>query len=85
MEKKNKKKTLLAASVAGLLAVTGAMVLPQAVYADVQCSGINACKGQGECGGKGTSCHGTNACKGQGWVKTASSEACTAAGGKVVE
>ena len=85
MKKINKKKMLLAASMAGLLAITGTLVGASAVYAaDIQCSGINACKGQGECGGKGNSCAGKNACKGQGWVKSDPAEACAEKGGKVL-
>lgn len=34
-----------------------------------ECHGINSCKGQGACGGKGHSCAGKNSCKGQGWLK----------------
>ena len=30
-------------------------------------------------------CSGVNACKGQGWVEQSSAEACTAAGGTVIE
>lgn len=68
-EKATRKKTLLAASVAGILAVAGSITAPQAAFAeDVACWGINKCKGTGDCGGKGHSCHGQNTCKGQGWV-----------------
>jgi len=86
MEKKNKKKALLAASIAGLLAVTGAVMLPSAAHAEgVQCFGVNACKGTGECGGKGHSCAGKNACKGAGWIATADEAACTTQGGTLTE
>jgi hypothetical protein len=46
---KAKKKMLLAASVAGILAVTGFAANSGTLYAadGVACSGINACKGQG--------------------------------------
>lgn len=77
MEKKNKKNTLVAASIAGLMAVTGAVVLSSQAYAeDVACYGVNACKGTGACGGKGHSCAGQNACKGQGVTNVESKEAC---------
>ena len=34
-----------------------------------ECWGINACKGQGACGGAdGHECAGQNACKGKGWL-----------------
>ncbi len=53
----------------------------------VKCSGINACKGHGECGAADGShaCAGANACKGKGWVKVKDAEECTKKGGKVVE
>ena len=84
--KKTKKNVLLAASVTGLLAVAAIAAGANTSYASdgVSCSGINACKGQGACGGKGHSCAGKNACKGEGWVKSDSADACTAAGGTVV-
>ncbi len=84
--KKSKKNALLAASVSGLLAVAGFAAGVNTVYAadEIACSGINGCKGQGACGGKGHSCAGKNACKGQGWLKVASADACTSQGGAVV-
>jgi uncharacterized membrane protein len=82
--KSNKKKALVAASVAGLLAVSGLAASTATVFAeDVHCAGVNACKGMGECGGKGNACAGKNACKGQGWVKAASAEACKTMGGTI--
>ena len=87
MKSKNSgnKKMLLAASVAGLIAVARVALPASMVYAaDVACSGVNAFKGQGACAGKGNSCAGKNACKGMGWTKVASAEACTTAGGTVV-
>ena len=84
---KTKKKMLLAASVAGLLAVTGVISAGPTLYAadadGVACQGVNACKGQGACGGKGHECAGKNACKGQGWTKTATADECTKQGGTV--
>ncbi len=35
-----------------------------------ECHGVNACKGQGICGGNGHECAGKNACKGQGRLST---------------
>lgn len=76
---------LLAASVAGLLTVVGAMAQAGVVYAeDVHCAGVNACKGTGECGGEGHGCAGKNACKGQGWVAKATEAECTEAGGTIL-
>lgn len=82
--KRSKKMTFLAASAAGLLAIAGAMGNAAVVYADVQCAGVNACKGQGECGGKGHDCAGKNGCKGAGWVHQATEADCITAGGTVV-
>ncbi len=78
MEKsKNKKQMLLAASVAGLLAMTGALVLPATAHAeDVSCYGVNACKGTGACKGQANECAGKNACKGAGFINVQSNEAC---------
>ena len=66
----SKKKMLVAASIAGLMTVAAsAAASPVLVVEAVPCYGINACKGTGDCGGKGYSCAGKNACKGQGFIK----------------
>ncbi|MBI3251951.1 MAG: hypothetical protein HYZ52_01340 [Candidatus Omnitrophica bacterium] len=78
----NKKSKLIAASVAGLMALGSFAAFSTTARAeDVNCMGVNACKGMGDCGGKGNSCAGKNACKGQGFVKV-SSDACAKIGGK---
>jgi uncharacterized membrane protein len=62
---------LIASAVAGLFVaglVGGSIELTQATD-EVHCYGINACKGKGDCGGKGHSCAGENACKGKGYLK----------------
>ncbi len=70
MASSNKKKMLIAASIAGLMSVAASGIVTAAIAAEaVPCYGINACKGTGDCGGKGYSCAGKNACKGQGFVK----------------
>ena len=53
----------------------------------VKCSGVNACKGHGECGAADGShaCAGKNECKGKGWVNVKSAEECTKKGGTVVK
>ncbi len=77
MESKNKKRALLAASMAGLMLAAGAGFSPAAhAEEDVKCYGVNKCKGAGACGGK-NGCAGQNACKGHGFVKV-SKEACLA-------
>ncbi len=68
---RNRKKALVAASIAGLMAVAGSSVLLSGTASaeDVACYGVNKCKGTGDCGGKGSSCAGKNACMGQGFIK----------------
>jgi uncharacterized membrane protein len=81
-----KQRTLLAASVAGLLAalgLAGGAPTTQAAEGDVHCYGVNKCKGTGDCGGKGTSCAGTNACKGQGFLDMAEDDCMRIDGGRL--
>ena len=71
----------VAVAAAGLfLSGTVAATAADKTEAKVQCHGVNACKGQSECGTARSSCHGQNACKGQGWV-TLSEKECAAQGG----
>ncbi len=48
-----------------------------AAFAQVQCAGANACKGQSACKSAKSSCKGQNACKGQGFVNAGTSFECT--------
>ena len=64
-----RKKALLAASIAGLMTVAVSAAVTAQAAESVPCYGINACKGTGDCGGKGYSCAGKNGCKGQGFIK----------------
>ena len=84
--KKEIKGALLAAAVAALFTATGALAAEEAASEgkQVNCEGINACKGQGSCAGEGHSCGGQNACKGKGVTQTSEAD-CKAKGGKVVE
>jgi hypothetical protein len=51
---------------------------------DVKCLGINACKGQAQCGiPGGHGCAGQNECKSKGWLKVSQGE-CEAQGGHVL-
>ena len=50
--------------------------------AKVHCTGVNECKGKGECASASNSCAGSNSCKGKGVVMM-SAEDCKAKGGKV--
>ena len=52
--------------------------------AKVKCTGVNDCKGKGECSGDGHGCAGNNSCKGKGWITMDSAKACTDKGGKVL-
>jgi len=75
------QRTLLAAAVAGLLAIGALGGTAQAADEkgeEIKCYGANKCKGQGQCGGPGHSCAGKNACKGQGYLETDTKEACLA-------
>ena len=79
-------KSILIASAAATLFLTGAAVAraEDKMGGDqVQCAGINACKGQGSCAGAHNGCAGKNACKGQGMTKTSAAD-CKAKGGTVV-
>ena len=84
MKTNMKKKALIAASIAGLIAASNVAVMTQAQAADEKenCYGLNACKGQGACGGKDHSCAGKNACKGMGIVQVAKGT-CVEQGGKL--
>ncbi|UPT73784.1 MAG: hypothetical protein M0D55_18350 [Elusimicrobiota bacterium] len=47
-----------------------------------ECWGVNACKGQGACGGpEGHACAGQNACKGKGWLSLTETD-CRSRNGK---
>jgi hypothetical protein len=81
-------KGVLIASAAASLVIGGqlaARATDKAGDEPVHCAGINACKGQGACGGATHDCAGKNDCKGKGWVETSSADECTKKGGKVVD
>lgn len=50
---------------------------------EVNCGGVNECKGKGACGQDKHGCAGQNECKGKGWIKLSAKE-CKAKGGTVV-
>lgn len=86
MARHNSNKTVLAAAVAGLLALGGLAVPAQAAEGEaelVRCYGVNKCKGTGACGGKGHSCAGQNSCKGQGYLKLEKETCLKIAGGRL--
>jgi len=79
---------LIASSALALLAsgvLTGAC--SEAQGSEVQCHGINSCKGQGECSALDGShdCGGMNSCKGKGWLYTDSEQECREQGGTVID
>jgi hypothetical protein len=79
----SKSGAALAAAAFGLVTAGVALAPATSIAADnVQCSGVNACKGQAACKSASNSCKGQNACKGQGWIST-SAEQCKAWGGKI--
>jgi hypothetical protein len=78
-----KSGATLSAAALTLAIAGGGLVINSAQAAEkVNCSGVNACKGQGACKTASSSCKGQNACKGQGWITT-SAEQCKAWGGKI--
>ena len=84
MATSNRKKALLAASIAGLMTMAATTATTVAQAADnVPCYGVNACKGTGDCGGKGYSCAGKNACKGQGFIQVPADVCTRIQGGKL--
>lgn len=67
-----KKRALIAASVAGLIAAGAAGLTQSAQAADeaqAPCYGVNKCKGTGDCGGKSHGCAGKNECGGKGYIE----------------
>ena len=81
------KKTLSSAAIAvaaaGLfLSGTVSAIAAEPKEAEVQCAGVNSCKGKSECSSAKNGCSGKNACKGQGWMSM-SEKRCLEKGGKV--
>jgi len=78
------KGAVIATAVAGMFLARGALAESGTTKteAKVHCEGVNACKGQGACGGAAHDCAGKNECKGKGWVEMSADE-CKAKGGTV--
>ena len=53
---------------AALLFSTTAITTASAEDAQVQCTGVNGCKGQSACKTASNACKGQNACKGHGFL-----------------
>ena len=79
------KKLLIGAALAGLMVGVSACSSGSSTTGSVvgECHGINACKGTGDCGGKGHGCAGMNTCKGKGWKKMTQAD-CESKSGKFV-
>jgi len=72
----NAKSAVLATAAAALFAA-GVTVVPATATAasdTVKCHGVNACKGQTDCGAATHDCSGKNSCKGKGWKKMTKAE-----------
>ena len=86
-----KKRALIAASVAGLMAAATAGVTHAAEgmgmtpAGKVPCYGINKCKGTGDCGGKGHGCAGKNDCGGKGYINLSKEDCLRIKGGSLTE
>ncbi len=71
----------IATAAAGMFALA-TPITATAAEGDVQCMGVNACKGHSSCKTANSSCKGQNSCKGQGFVAV-SKEACEQLGGEI--
>ena len=85
--RRNKLKAIsgaaLAVAAAGLfLSGSAAAIAADTKEANVQCGGVNACKGKSECSTAKNGCKGQNECKGQGF-KAMTASACLTAGGTI--
>jgi len=77
--------TALALSVAALfVGGTAATASAQEVQKE-RCYGINACKGKGDCSGKGHTCGGENECKGKGYINLPKGLCARIQGGRLTE
>jgi hypothetical protein len=80
------KGAAVAAAVCSMFASGAARAAdkPKEESKTVRCAGVNACKGQGACGGADNACKSKNACKGKGWIQSSEKE-CKDKGGKIVD
>ena len=77
-----KNPALAAATAAAMLfgtALVGTAVA--GTDANVQCTGVNACKGQSACKSANNACKGQNSCKGKGFLEMSKAD-CDAAKAK---
>ena len=68
MRLRNTPATAVAAAAALLFGTGLASTAVAGTDAKVQCTGVNACKGQSACKSANNACKGQNSCKGQGFL-----------------
>jgi len=83
-----KNKKLLASAIAAAAAFAFTSIPATSFAADaadqVNCFGVNGCKGQGSCKSSVNACKGQNNCKSQGFMQMSAAD-CTAKGGTTTE
>jgi uncharacterized membrane protein len=80
------RRTLLVSAAAAFALATGVSASQaEETRETVRCYGINACRGMGDCGGKGHSCAGENECKGKGYLKLPKETCLKIQGGRLTE
>ena len=82
-----KKASNIAMATAAASFFLGGATLSGAAVAEeakVKCWGVNACKGQTQCGTSTNACAGQNSCKGHGWLMMTEKE-CSEKGGRLTE
>ena len=84
MRLKNTPGAAVAAAAAVLFgsALVSTAVAGSGSDAKVQCTGVNACKGQSACASANNACKGQNSCKGKGFVEMTQAQ-CDAAKAKM--
>lgn len=83
-KKLNKAGIAMAVAAAGLFAAATGTVVTAQEAPQVQCMGVNACKGQNACKTAANACKGQAACKGQGFLMMSAPD-CAEQGGTVAK
>jgi heme A synthase len=80
------KNSGLAAATAAAMLFSTAMVgtAVAGTGANVQCAGVNSCKGQSACKSANNACKGQNSCKGKGFLEMSKAD-CDAAKAKAAK
>ena len=81
MRLRNTPATAVAAAAALLFGTGLASTAVAGTDAKVQCTGVNACKGQSACKSANNACKGQNSCKGKGVLEMSKAD-CVAAKAK---